>query len=66
MVVNLHIDSTHAEIWRGISKKDCTDGLYRLLAIKEKLRLQRQHIEDLDKHMSVTPRHHTEPYPAFY
>jgi hypothetical protein len=25
----------------------------RLLAIKEKLRQQRQHIEDLDKHMSV-------------
>jgi hypothetical protein len=27
--------------------------LYRLLAIKEKLKQQRQHIEDLDKHMSV-------------
>jgi hypothetical protein len=29
------------------------DGLHRLLAIKEKLKQQRQHIEDLDKHMSV-------------
>jgi hypothetical protein len=29
------------------------DVLHRLLAIKEKLKQQRQHIEDLDKHMSV-------------
>ena len=28
---------------------------HRLLAIKEKLKQQRQHMEDLDKHMSVNP-----------
>jgi hypothetical protein len=33
--------------------RDCADGIIRLLAIKEKLKQQRQHIEDLDKHMSV-------------
>jgi hypothetical protein len=30
---------------------------YRLLAIKEKLHQQRQHMEDLDKHMSVPTRY---------
>jgi hypothetical protein len=29
--------------------------IHRLLAIKEKLKQQRQHMEDLDKHMSVIP-----------
>ena len=27
----------------------------RLMGIKEKLRMQRQHMDDLDKHMSVIP-----------
>jgi hypothetical protein len=33
------------------------DTLHRLLAIQEKLKQQRQHIDDLDKHMSVPPPH---------
>jgi hypothetical protein len=33
--------------------------VHRLLAIKEKLRQQRAHMEDLDKHMSVPTHYQT-------
>jgi len=42
----------------GCRRRKETDKAIRLMAIKDKLKQQRQHIEDLDKHMSVPTRHH--------